>query len=100
MRNVIAIFGLAAALLSACKPDSGVFVDPAQTPDSVLKAVTDHMTAEGTVMADYELDALRYDYVDRQWSVFYTRRSLAIGGFFTVLVSDQDLSKLEVVPGR
>ena len=99
MRNVIAIFATAMTLLNACKPDSSVFVDPSQTPGSVLEAVNEHMTEEGTVMVNYELDALTYDYVDRRWAVSYTGGSRAIGDHFTVLVSDEDLSKLEVVPG-
>ena len=98
MRHVIAFLG-AASLFSACEREPTAFSRPQQAPDGVLKVVNDHMVSKGTVMADYELDSLSYDYVDRRWSVFYTGRTLAIGDHFAVLVSDEDAGEIEVVPG-
>ena len=90
----------AIAVLGACQRDSAAFADPVNSAEDVLKVATDHMASEGTVIEDYELDALMYDYVDKEWSIFYSRKSLAIGGHFTVLVSDSDINKITVVPGR
>src|SRR5688500_5698535 len=67
MRHVIAFLG-AASLFSACEREPTAFSRPQQAPDGVLKVVNDHMVSKGTVMADYELDSLSYDYVDRRWS--------------------------------
>jgi len=98
MRHLIAILG-AASMLVACEREPRAFSSPEQTPDAVLKVVNNHMTSKGTVMTDYEIDGLSYNYVDRRWAVSYSGRSLVLGDHFTVLVSDEDPSELEVVPG-
>jgi hypothetical protein len=99
MRNAIAILAAASTLLVACERESPLFAEPKLAADRVLKVAADHMSSKGTVMSNYELDGLSYDYVDRRWAVFYAGRALGVGDHFTVLVSDQDPGKVEVVPG-
>jgi hypothetical protein len=98
--NVTAtIVAAAGLLLGACEHDAADFDRPKQTPEAVLRAVTEHMTSKGTTMEKYELDSLSFDYVQRRWWLGFNGKSLLIGDHFSVQVSDEDMRKLEVVPG-
>jgi hypothetical protein len=100
MTNVTAtIVAAAGLLLGACEHDAADFDRPKQTPEAVLRAVTEHMTSKGTAMEKYELDSLSFNYVQRRWWVGFNGKSLLIGDHFAVQVSDEDMSKLQVVPG-
>lgn len=98
MRKFIAMLA-AITVLGACQCGPDVFADPVHSAGDVLKVATDHMASRGMVMENYELDALTYDYVDKEWSLFYSGKSLGVGDHFTVRISDSDTNKITVVPG-
>ena len=100
MRTVIAIAALVTAtLLGGCERQASQFVPPANSPEQVLGIARAHMTAKGTVIDNYKLSGLSFDYVDREWHVFFDGKSLVVGDHFTVVVPDANTQNIKVVAG-
>jgi len=99
-RRAIALTLLAICVgLQGCA-DRGGFAAPRRTPAEVLEATNAFAARNEITIEDYSVSSVSFDYVDREWHVFYDGKSPGIGNFFTIVVSDERAEEIELIPGR
>jgi hypothetical protein len=98
MRRIVFLL-IATFLFAACESSSSNYPDPNLSPDEVLTAVTEYVADRGTQLGDYDLDRIAFDYASRRWSVGFSGKSGIVGDHFWVIVSDQNISEISLVPG-
>lgn len=74
----------------ACLIRQPIGHDPIMSRNAVIQIATDAARSAGKRMADFKLDSISYDFIERQWSVLYDLDAQAIppGSEIHVLVDD------------
>jgi hypothetical protein len=85
--------------LQGCADDRGL-VAPTRTPGEIVEEANAFAARNDIEIEDYSISGVSFDYISRRWRIFYERKSLAIGGHFTIVMSDERAEEIELIPGR
>jgi hypothetical protein len=109
MKKALAIMALGLLLVGmSCSGPADVEGPTSEDPDFAgpvhsareIREKVDAILIQRRVQAEkYDVTAFTYDYVDKQWAVYFLGRDADLDSHFTIRLKDDNLDDFEVVPG-
>lgn len=82
------------SLLSACAEETGDYPPPALNPDNVKSAAITFLEQQQVDVAEYEMELLGFNYVERTWRLSFTGKSGVLHDTYWLVVADDNINEI------